>query len=252
MTPEQEKRSDDKLAILLQEYGEHVAQESQMDDTSRSQLVEDILVAANAPALLSAKKMSATRLTKRIVATALAVSLCLFIGFLFMGTQKTPHQIVTPQVLKEGYFRLNIEEWMAVVQGYESTLEQPLAWYAEDMHDVQFELLPQQSRITETHPLFVELSIWTRGRCKMYYLMTRGTQMLELINDKQTSPQLSFWIYPVDENLFAFEVAINENNGLVFSETIVGLIEPEKPLQTRAVKNGDVEYSVYLNVHPTT
>lgn len=258
MTHEQENSSDEKLDTFLHEIGEIVARESQLDGPARSRFVERIFDQVNVPLNARVKSKFFTLIPKKNAALTCAVSLCICVmfGLICLHYQKNSD---SPFIAGEDYDPfIGIDHCIAVVNEYESTLEQPLSWYAEDDHRVQFELLSQEVRSAEQQPLFIKLSIARNEppqsnyvESKTYYLMTRGAQAIELKKDERVESHLSFWIYPVDENLFAYELILNEKNGQSFSENTVGLIEPNKLVKTLDIVQNGVEYSVYLDVHPS-
>jgi len=249
MTHQQEQRSDDNLADdklegLLRKLGDTIAKESQLSGTQRAQLIDSIIYAATEKPSVTPRRRSAGMFERAAFAVASCVILVLALAHwqsLWKVDDVADDVAVLPvkQSFAEKYHSL-----MQVAFEHEAILGRPLAWFAESGNDVQFTLLPEvlghSSRV-----VFAELTLEKlHGKAsETYFLMLRDTQPLELFCKEDSTLKLLFWLHPVEENLFAYELAVNH-------ASTSGLIVPETTIQPFDAEENQSAYRVFIRVHP--
>jgi len=252
MTPKQEEPSDDKLAALLREFGETAAEESRLAGLERERLIDTIAEAVRNPPDAVLRRPGISAIERVAYALASCAVLVLAVGYWF-SLQKENVVVVPPQ---EQSFAEKYQGLMQVAFEHEAILGQPLAWFAEQGNDIQFALLPQHSADRSSRVVFAELTFEklqpdaaapTSETC---FLMIRDEQPLELFGKEDSTLQLLFWLCPVEENLYAYELAVAGQSGGKLVASTAGLIEPETVITPLDVKKDRDEYRVFLRVHP--
>ena len=260
MNNQNETQQDhDSLDDLLFEFGQHVATQSQLTEPERLQLVDRIVSKANTPQTnIGYRRNSVTRWVP-LVAT---LSLCLLLLVIVKPWQSTDKSNQTPGNIEPStqIFAERHRDQMQAIVEHEQVFGLPLAWYVERGNQVRFELATDSDDdaiASKCRPVFAELRVEKiegdtkvrKSQGETLFLMTRGERLVELDAAHSERPKLLFWLCPVDENLFAYELAMHENNGMNFSGETVGLIEADKLEQPLTLKQNGVEYHVYLQIN---
>ena len=256
MTHEYEKPSDDQLAAIFKEFGKTVAQESQLPQDTRMQLIDRIVEAAENMVVAETPKTGWYAIKSwRMVVMASSVVILMLAFVLWRPSPDGNSRVVQIPVQS---FAEKHRDLMQVALEYEAIMERPLAWFAEYGNDVQFALLPGGVADHSSRVVFAELTIEklhtntkaspTSETC---FFMIRDNQPLELFSRDGSTLKMLFWLYPVEDNLFAYELAVDKNNGMKISENTTGLIRSDDVEQPFDVQDNGAEYRVFLQVHPT-
>ena len=262
MSEQIDKQPEDALDALLIEFGQHVAEQSQLSESERVHLVDRIVSKANTPQTnIGYRKNNGIKRTSLVA----ALSLCLLLLVVIKPWQSTDKPNPTPGTIGPStqVFAERHRDQMQSVVEHEQVFGLPLAWYVERNNQVRFELTSDSgddASESKHRPVFAELRIekieddsQTRKlQGETLFLMTRGERLVELPGENTNRPKLLFWLCPVDENLFAYELAMHDNNGMQFSGEMVGLIETDKMEQPLTLKQNGVEYHVYLQINAST
>ena len=236
MTHEQEKQSDDTLTALLKEFGNTVAHESRLSGHNRERLIDTILEAAeDVPSVR--KPQAFGRIRRALTLLASSVVLMLTLGYWWQLSNENGVTVPIEKNFAEKY-----RDLMQIALEHEAIMQHPLAWFAEWNNDVQFTLLPENTT-SSSRVVFAELRIERLHKePKTYFLMIRDTQPLELFGRGDSSPELLLWLYPVEENLFAYELSVDGK-----TVDTSGLIEPETTVHVE----DHAEYRLFLQIHST-
>jgi len=263
MSDQNETQQDhDTLDVLLFEFGQHVATQSQLTESERLRLVDRIVSKANTPQTIIGYRKNNGTVWTALVAT---LSLCLLLLVVVKPWQSADKPNPTPGntgTSIQPFAERHRDQMQAVIE-HEQVFGLPLAWYVEHGNQVRFELASQNddaNAMLKPRPMFAKLRVEKidgdskdhKSQDETLFLMTRGEQLVELDAMHSERPKLLFWLCPVDENLFAYELAMHENNGMSFSGETVGLIEADKLEQPLTLKQNGVEYRIYLQVNAST
>ena len=263
-------KQDDALDAWLVECGRIIAEESQLTDQERTQLVDRIMFAANerqSPLRRNAIDHRKTDGIRRAVGATLIAACLLMVVVMASWRMSDPTEVTTkiPEPTAPEFAERHRDR-MLIIAEHEQVFGIPLAWYLERGNQVRFELADDRhdtkiaNHTMQRQELFAELRIEKienaetdrQSQAETLFLMTRGEQVVEPADDRSERPKLLLWLCPVDENLFAYELAMNENNGMQFNGETVGLIEADKSTPTLSVEQNGVEYQVYLQIHTST
>lgn len=265
MSDQNEKQQggeSDALDALLFEFRQNVVDESQLSATEHSQLVERIMRAVDEKPSVSHHDKN---IAVRKVIVLLAACVCFLLVVVTAQWRASDDAVETPGIsgtLRQVFTERHRDQILAVVE-HEQVFGLPLAWYVERDNQVRFELATDDGpdKIVSKHQaVYAELRVekidgtksFRQTPTKTVFLMTRGEQSVELYDGQSHQPKLLFWLCPVDENLFAYELAMHENNGLQLSGETVGLIETDKPEQSLTVMQNGLEYHIFLQIHAST
>ena len=262
MSDQIDKQPEDALDALLFEFGQHVAEQSQLSESERVQLLDRIMCKTDASQTSIGYRKNDV-IKRMSIATIL--SLCLLLLVVVKPWQSMDKPNPTPGNTEPStqLFAERHRDQMQAVAEHEQVFGLPLAWYVERGNQVQFELAADSdddASAAKHRPVFAELRVEKiegetkarKSQGETLFLMTRGERLVELDTTHSNRPKLLFWLWPVDENLFAYELAMHENNGMSFSGETVGLIEVNKMEQPLTLKQNGVEYHVYLQVNAST
>jgi hypothetical protein len=260
MNDQNETQQDhDTLDALLFEFGQHIATQSQLTEPERLQLANRIVSEVSGPQTNIGYHKN--NVVKRASFVAI-LSACLLLLVVVKSWQSTdkPNPIPGNTGPSTQLFAERHRDQMQAVAEHEQVFGLPLAWYVERGNQVRFELAGDEATTSKHRPVFAELRVEKiegdtkarKSQGETLFLMTRGEQIIELDAAHSERPKLLFWLCPVDENLFAYELAMHENNGMSFSGETVGLIEADKLEQPLTLKQNGVEYHVYLQVNAST
>lgn len=257
MSDQNEQQPQDALDALLFDFGQNITTESQINESARTQLIERVIRAIDEkPLAMRCKSMTIRRF---FTVAAVCVSVLMVV---FAVTWRTPDRVINVVTIPTDFAERHRDQMQAVVE-HEQTFGLPLAWYVERGNQVRFELAIDKGNevtVSKHQAVFAELRVEKaenigsvrKTQDKTLFLMTRNEQPVELNDDHSHRPQLLFWLCPVDENLFAYELAMCENNGMQFAGETVGLIEADKSTKTLLIEQNGVEYHVYLQIHAST
>ena len=246
MTQEQEKNSEAGLVTLLKAFGDIVSRESQLSGSKRNQLIDTIVEAAANESFAGIPNVREFE-TKRWSVAVIASSVLLFFVVL-LNWRPVPDKDIGIVPLPVQSFAGKHRDQMQIALEHEAIMGCPLAWYVEQGRDVQFALLPDHAAGHPTRVVFAELTIEKlHNEPETCFIMVRDTQPLELFSKDGSTLQLLLWLYPVEDNLFAYELAMNGQNGMERTANTSGLIEPETTVN---IEDDHAEYRVFLCVHP--
>ena len=240
MTHEHMNHSDDQLAVLFKTFGETASRESQLSESQREQLIDRIVCALENQPVAEVHKTNRFE-KKRWGAAIVASSVILLLAFVcFWPTFDHPFP---PLPMPVQSFAEEHRDQMQIALEHEAIMGRPLAWYAEQGNDVQFALLPDDAADCPSRVVFAELRIERlHQEPETCFVMIRDNQPLELYSKDGSTLKLLLWLYPVEDNLFAYQLAVD-------SEKTSGLIRAEDIEQPFDFQDHGVEYHVFFRVH---
>lgn len=264
MTHAREKQSDDKLAAILREFGDTVAHESQLSADERKRLVDTIVETLedtcepSLPPRAVLPNVEAPGKNRRFPAVfAAGVVLMFAFAAILYWRQLPDNRSAVPMTHPVVDFAAAYQDQIQIALEHEAVMGQPLAWFFEQDNDVQFAMLPGDAAASPPGVVFAELTVVKSpadisqpATSRTSFIMLREAQPLELFHEEESSPRLLFWLYPVEKNLFAYELSLDGNDDMELAADTAGLIEPKTMIQPLDIKKEHAEYRVFLQIHP--